>query len=123
MTTITTALDRCRVFHDLHRSDLFVIPNPWDVGSARVLVGLGFPALATTSAGFAWSVGRTDNRVTLEQALDHYREIVAAVPVPVAADFQGAFAVEPDRVAANVAAAVGTGLAGLSVEDSTGDAA
>ena len=118
---MTTSLDRCRVFHDLHKSGTFVIPNPWDIGSARALVSLGFPALATTSAGFAWSVGRADNRVTLEQALDHYRAIVSAVSVPVAADFEGAFAVEPDRVADNVGAAVRTGLAGLSVEDSTGD--
>ena len=115
--------DRYRVFHDLHRSGIFVIPNPWDIGSARVLVSLGFPALATTSAGFAWSVGCADNHVTLAQALDHYRAIVSAVSVPVAADFEGAFAVEPDRVADNVAAAVDTGLAGLSVEDSTGNVA
>ena len=120
---MTTSLDRCRVFHDLHKSGTFVIPNPWDIGSARVLVSLGFPALATTSAGFAWSVGRADNHVTLEQALDHYRAIVSAVTIPVAADFEGAFAIEPDRVADNVSAAVRTGLAGLSVEDSTGNAA
>jgi methylisocitrate lyase len=120
---MTTSLDRCRVFHDLHKSGTFVLPNPWDIGSARVLVSLGFRALATTSAGFAWSVGRADNHVTLEQALDHYRAIVSAVSIPVAADFEGAFAVEPERVAEHVSAAVGTGLAGLSVEDSTGDAA
>lgn len=120
---MNTSTDRCRVFHELHRSGIFVIPNPWDIGSACALVSLGFPALATTSAGFAWSVGRADNHVTLAQTLDHYRAIVGAVSVPVAADFEGAFAIEPDRVAENVAAAIGTGLAGLSVEDSTGSAA
>jgi methylisocitrate lyase len=118
---MTTSTDLCRAFHQLHASGIFVIPNPWDVGSARALTALGFSALATTSSGFAWSVGRADNHVTLEQALDHFRVMAAAVPIPVAADFEGGFAVEPDRVAENVAAAVGTGIAGLSIEDSTGN--
>jgi 2-methylisocitrate lyase-like PEP mutase family enzyme len=110
-------------FHELHASGCFVIPNPWDAGSARVLAGLGFPAVATTSAGFAWSLGRQDNRVSLEEALAHYRAVSAAAGVPVNADFEGGFAVAPEDVARNVSAAAETGIAGLSIEDSTGDAA
>ncbi len=97
------------------------MPNPWDLGSARLLVSLGFPALATTSSGFAWSLGRRDNRVTLEEALAHLRSISRGVPVPVNADFEGGFATAPEAVGANVAAATATGIAGLSIEDSTGD--
>jgi 2-methylisocitrate lyase-like PEP mutase family enzyme len=119
---MTNATDRCRAFHELHASGIFVIPNPWDVGSARALTALGYRALATTSSGFAWSVGRADNHVTLEQALDHFRAMAEAVPIPVAADFEGGFAVDPDKVADNVGAAVRTGIAGLSIEDSTGNA-
>ncbi len=107
-------------FRRLHESGCFVIPNPWDIGSARFLAQLGFPALATTSAGFAWSLGRRDNGVSLDEALAHFRAISAAVDVPVNADFEGGFAVEPERVAANVMAATATGIAGLSIEDSTG---
>ena len=99
-----------------------MLPNPWDLGSARRLAQLGFPALATTSSGFAWSVGRADNRVTLDQALEHFRSIAQGVEVPVNADFEGGFAVAPAEVAAHVAAATATGVAGLSIEDSTGDA-
>ena len=110
------------VFRRLHESGCFVIPNPWDLGSARTLVRLGFPALATTSSGFAWSVGRADNGVSLEQALAHFRQIAGGVEVPVNADFEGGFAVEPEKVAANVARAMDTGIAGISIEDSTGDA-
>ena len=116
---MTTSLDRCRQFHELHGSGTFVIPNPWDAGSARALASLGFLALATTSAGFAWSVGRADSRISLEQALDHFRSIANAVAVPVNADFEGGFAVAPDRVADNVSAAATTGISGLSIEDST----
>jgi methylisocitrate lyase len=114
---------RRSIFHELHASGCFVIPNPWDVGSARLLAGLGFRALATTSSGFAWSVGRQDNHVSLEQALSYMRAVAAAVALPVSADFEKGFAVEPAGVAANVSAAVGTGVAGLSIEDSTGDPA
>jgi 2-methylisocitrate lyase-like PEP mutase family enzyme len=99
-----------------------VIPNPWDLGSARLLAQLGFPALATTSSGFAWSLGRPDNRVSLHEALAHLRSIAHGVEVPVNADFEGGFATSPAAVAANVAAATDTGIAGLSIEDSTGDA-
>jgi len=115
--------DRVATFHRLHASGCFVMPNPWDTGSARALEQLGFPALATTSAGFAWTLGRADNQVTLEQALEHLRVVAAAVKVPVNADFEGGFAVDPQRVAANVTLAAATGIAGLSIEDSTGDEA
>ncbi len=118
---MTRAGERVRAFRELHARGCFVIPNPWDVGGAKVLAQLGFPALATTSSGFAWSVGRSDNHVTLEEALGHFRSVASAVPVPVNGDFEGGFAVEPEGVAANVAAAVETGVAGLSIEDSTGD--
>jgi 2-methylisocitrate lyase-like PEP mutase family enzyme len=113
--------DRCREFHHLHESGCFVIPNPWDVGSARALVQLGFKALATTSAGFAWSNGRADGRVSLDDVLAHLAAMSAAVEVPVSADFEGGFADDPNQVAANVAAAAATGIAGLSIEDSTGN--
>ena len=98
------------------------MPNPWDVGSARLLAGLGFKALATTSSGFAWTLGKSDNRVTLDEALAHLRGVAASVAVPINADFEGGFAVASDGVAANVARAVETGIAGLSIEDSSGDA-
>ena len=98
------------------------MPNPWDAGSARVLEQMGFKALATTSAGFAWSSGMADNQITLDQALAHLHQIVAAVAVPVNADFEGGFATAPERVAENVTLAVATGVAGLSIEDTTGDA-
>ena len=114
-------LSRCRVFRELHASGCFVIPNPWDPGSARTLAGLGFRALATTSSGFAWSLGRADNHVTLAEALAHFRAISSSVEVPVNADFEGGFAAEPLGVAEHVAAATATGIAGLSIEDSTGD--
>jgi len=109
-------------FRRLHETGCFVIPNPWDRGTAIYLASLGFKALATTSAGFAWSVGRADSAVTVEQVLEHLEEIASAVGVPVNADFEGGFAKEPQGVAANVARAVKTGIAGLSIEDSTGDA-
>lgn len=110
-----------QVFRQLHQRGCFVIPNPWDVGSARLLAQLGFPALATTSSGFAWTLGRQDNHVTLEEALGHFRAVANSVEVPVNGDFEGGFAVAPEQVAANVGKAVVTGLAGLSIEDSTGD--
>jgi len=120
---MTTIAERRRVFRELHREGCFVIPNPWDAGSARLLAALGFPALATTSSGFAWSRGRRDNHVTLEDALGYFRAVVEAVDLPVNGDFEGGFAVEPAAVAANVRTAVETGVAGLSIEDSTGDPA
>ena len=115
--------DRIAAFHRLHSSGCFVMPNSWDAGSARSLEQLGFPALATTSAGLAWTLGRADNQVTLDQALEHLRVIADAVSVPVNADFEGGFAVDPQQVAANVKLAASTGVAGLSIEDSSGNEA
>ncbi|WP_051485779.1 isocitrate lyase/PEP mutase family protein [Nocardioides sp. J54] len=112
---------RTATFRDLHATGCFVMPNPWDAGTARVLEQLGFPALATTSAGAAWSLGLADNHISLEQSLSHLEAVAAAVAVPVNADFQDGFAVEPEHVRANVARAVTTGIAGLSIEDASGD--
>ncbi len=120
---MTPPTDRHGTFRRLHESGCFVMPNPWDLGSARLLAGLGFPALATTSSGFAWSMGRPDNHVSLEEALAHLRSIAGGVELPVNADFEGGFAIEPAAVGANVVLATGTGVAGLSIEDSTGNAA
>lgn len=114
---------RTAAFRRLHESGCFVMPNPWDAGSARALASLGFPALATTSAGFAWSTGRPDNSVGLDETLVHLRLIVNAVDLPVNADFQDGYALEPEAVATNVGLAVGTGVAGLSIEDFSGDPA
>ena len=114
--------DRVATFHRLHASGCFVMPNPWDAGSARALAQLGFPALATTSSGFAWTLGRADNQVTLDEALHHLQVIADAVPVPVNADFEGGFAADPADVHTNVTLAVATGIAGLSIEDSRADA-
>ena len=91
--------DRIARFHRLHAEGCFVMPNPWDVGSARVLEDMGFQALATTSAGFAWTLGRADNHITLDDALTHLETMAAAVSVPLNADFEGGFAVEPGAVA------------------------
>jgi 2-methylisocitrate lyase-like PEP mutase family enzyme len=115
--------DKRRAFAALHQSGCFVIPNPWDAGSARYLQSLGFKALATTSAGFAWSHARADNGITRDMALAHLHEMVAAVDVPINADFENGFAPDAAGVAENVRLAVATGVAGLSIEDSTGDAA
>jgi 2-methylisocitrate lyase-like PEP mutase family enzyme len=119
----TTSAGRVSRFRALHESGCFVIPNPWDPGSARTLAALGFPALATTSSGFAWSQGARDNHLSLDAMLTHLSAIADAVEIPINADFEGGFAIEPDAVAANVARAVETGVAGLSIEDSTGDPA
>ena len=118
---MTTQAARVEEFARLHSSGCFVMPNPWDAGSARALEQMGFAALATTSAGLAWTLGRSDNQVTLDQALEHLHVISHSVQVPVNADFEGAYAVEPQKVYANVQRAASTGIAGLSIEDSTGD--
>ncbi|MBV6522387.1 MAG: hypothetical protein MNPFHGCM_02535 [Gemmatimonadaceae bacterium] len=118
-----TPIDRYARFRQLHQAGCFVIPNPWDVGSARLLEQLGFAALATTSSGFAWSLGLPDNHVSLSTALAHLKAVADAVRIPVNADFERGFAVEPQRVKTNVAAATDTGVCGLSIEDSTGDPA
>jgi 2-methylisocitrate lyase-like PEP mutase family enzyme len=114
---------QAEAFHRLHETGCFVMPNPWDVGSAIALEQMGFKALATTSAGYAWTLGRPDTGVQLEQTLEHFRRVSAAVDVPMNADFEGGFAGDPEEVAANVKLAAATGIAGLSIEDSTGDAA
>jgi 2-methylisocitrate lyase-like PEP mutase family enzyme len=118
-----TIADKRTTFRKMHESGCFVLPNPWDVGSARALQHLGFKAIASTSAGFAWSIGKADNRVTIEDVLSHLTGLCGAVDLPVNADFEGGFAHKAEKVGANVARAVKTGVAGLSIEDSTGDAA
>jgi 2-methylisocitrate lyase-like PEP mutase family enzyme len=115
--------DKRREFQRLHLSGCFVIPNPWDVGSAFYLQSLGFKALATTSAGFAWSQGYADGSAPREHMLAHLREIVDATDVPVNADFGSGFAHTPEQLEQSVRLAVETGVAGLSIEDSTADAA
>jgi 2-methylisocitrate lyase-like PEP mutase family enzyme len=119
---MTRREDAVAGFHELHRSGCFVMANPWDIGSARAFEQLGFAALATTSAGLAWTLGRPDAQVSLAEALSHFRAMANAVKVPVNADFEGGYAVDPTDVHANVALAAATGIAGLSIEDSTGDA-
>jgi 2-methylisocitrate lyase-like PEP mutase family enzyme len=113
--------NRIGAFHRLHESGCFVMPNPWDVGSAVVLEQIGFKALATTSSGFAWTVARPDNGVRRDEMLKHLRQIAAAVDVPLNADFENGYASDPDGVGVNVKLAAATGIAGLSIEDSTGD--
>jgi methylisocitrate lyase len=115
--------DKRAAFRKLHESGCFVLPNPWDVGSARALAQLGFKAIASTSAGYAWTIGRSDNRVTVDDVCEHLATLCKAVDLPVNADFEGGFAHKPEKVAINVARAVATGVAGLSIEDSTGDKA
>ncbi|MDE2002628.1 MAG: isocitrate lyase/phosphoenolpyruvate mutase family protein [Betaproteobacteria bacterium] len=115
--------DKRRRFRDLHSSGCFVIPNPWDIGSARYLQSLGFKALATTSSGFAWSRGRADNRVSRDAVLAHLAEMVDATDLPVNADFESGYARDAEGVAQSVRLAVETGVAGLSIEDSTSDEA
>ncbi len=118
---VTTA-DKRDTFRKLHESGCFIIPNPFDVGSAIALQKLGFKALASTSAGFAWTIGKADNRVTVDDVCNHLAAICAAVDITVNADYEDGFAHEPDKVAVNVGRAVKTGVAGLSIEDFTGDA-
>src|ERR671918_3174092 len=116
---------RRHTFRALHEQGCFVIPNPWDVGSARYLQHLGFPALATTSAGFAFSQGLPDSTddvvVSRDRSLAHIASITAAVDVPVTADFMSGYGLEPADVAESVARCVAAGVAGLSIEDATGD--
>jgi 2-methylisocitrate lyase-like PEP mutase family enzyme len=114
--------DKRRAFHKLHEAGCFAIPNPWDVGSARFLQGLGFKALATTSSGFAWSHGHRDGGMSRDRVLDHLTDMVEATNLPINADFESGFAPDAAGVAESVRLAVETGVAGLSIEDSTGDA-
>ncbi len=118
-----TVLEKRRTFRHLHESGCFVIPNPWDVGTARYLQQMGFKALATTSAGFAWSRGLGNGGVTRDMMLAHIAEISAAADVPVNADFEGGYAEAPEDVAESVRLCCETGVSGLSIEDYTGDMA
>src|SRR5581483_2830501 len=113
--------ERVAAFRRLHEAGCFVMPNPWDVGSAVALEEMGFAALATTSAGNAWTLGVPDNGLQRDQTLAHLRQVADAVDVPVNADFEGGFADDPEEVAVNVKLAAETGVAGLSIEDSTGN--
>ncbi|MFO7809100.1 oxaloacetate decarboxylase [Guyparkeria sp.] len=108
-------------FRELHQSGCFVLPNPWDAGSAKMLAGLGFKALATTSSGYAWSCGRADGQLSRAETLAHLRAMVDATDLPVNADFESGFAGTAEGVAESVGLAVETGVAGISIEDSTGD--
>jgi 2-methylisocitrate lyase-like PEP mutase family enzyme len=123
MTHIRPSIaDKRRAFHKLHETGCFVIPNPWDVGSARYLQGLGFKALATTSSGFAWSHGHRDGGMSRDRVLDHLTDLVEATDLPINADFENGFAPDAAGVAESVRLAAESGVAGLSIEDSTGDA-
>jgi len=115
--------ERRDAFHKLHEAGCFVMPNPWNVGTARYFQGLGFKALATTSSGFAHAQGCADGAVPREMMLQHLRDIVEAADLPVNADFEGGYADTPEGVAESVRLGVETGVAGLSIEDSTGDPA
>jgi 2-methylisocitrate lyase-like PEP mutase family enzyme len=116
-----TPADKRATFRRLHESGCFVIPNPWNAGSARYLQGLGFKALATTSSGFAHSEGFADGEQSCDEVLAHFSEIAAATDVPVNADFENGYADDINRIAANVTRCIATGVAGLSIEDATGD--
>lgn len=118
---MSAQVEAVAAFRRLHESGCFVMPNPWDLGSARALEQLGFRALATTSAGFAWTRGRPDAQVTRDEVLEHLRLVAEAVDVPVNADFEGGYAIAPEDVATNVRMAAETGIAGLSIEDASGD--
>jgi len=118
---MTTTADKRAQFRALHESGCFVIPNPWDVGSALALQSLGFKALASTSSGMAWSKGLSDNKVSRDVVLAHLTDLAAAADIPLNADFEGGFADDPNGVAESVALCIGTGVAGLSIEDSTGN--
>jgi 2-methylisocitrate lyase-like PEP mutase family enzyme len=116
-----SSADKRKIFRALHDSGCFAIPNPWDIGSARYLQSLGFKALATTSSGFAWSKGRADMAISRDMALEHMYEMARASELPLNADFENGFAHEPAGVADSVRLACETGIAGLSIEDSTGN--
>lgn len=118
--TVSTS-DKCATFRRLHDSGCFVIPNPWDAGSAVLLQSLGFKALASTSAGMAWTMAKPDNKVECGEVLAHLKTLTSVTDIPVNADFENGFADDPAGVAANVTRAIATGIAGLSIEDSTGN--
>jgi 2-methylisocitrate lyase-like PEP mutase family enzyme len=112
-----TVAEKRAAFRALHHQGCFVLPNPWDVGSARMLQHLGFVALASTSAGYAWTKGQPDYAMTCEGVLQHLASLCQAVDLPVNADFESGFAADPEGVARNVGLAIKTGVAGLSIED------
>src|SRR6266481_2306614 len=118
-----TIAEKRAAYRKLHESGCFVIPNPWDVGSARYLQGLGFKALASTSSGYAFTQGLPDGAVTRATMLAHLTELAAATDVPLNADFEGGYAEAPEGVAESVKLCIETGVAGLSIEDSTSDPA
>lgn len=120
--TVSIAARRA-AFRKLHDSGCFVLPNPWDIGSARLLQAMGFKALASTSSGLAWSMGKKDNHVGCDDVVAHLATLCAATDLPVNADFEAGFADDADGVAANVTRALATGIAGVSIEDSTGRSA
>ena len=111
---------RITAFRALHERGCFILPNPWDAGSAKRLEKLGFKALASSSSAAAWTLGLNDHQITIEQILDHLDRLCAATDLPVNADFESGFADSPEGVAANVKRALGTGIAGLSIEDQAG---
>jgi 2-methylisocitrate lyase-like PEP mutase family enzyme len=115
-----TTQEKRAAFKTMHSEGCFVIPNPWDAGSAKILAGLGFKALATTSAGFAWTLGQLDGTVSLELTLSNLRSIVEATDLPINADFESGFGEHPTDVENSVRLAINTGVAGLSIDDSTG---
>ena len=115
-----SAADKRRTFRELHESGCFVIPNPWDIGSARYLQHLGFKALASTSAGFAFAQARPDGAVPRDMMLAHLHELCAATDVPINADFEAGYADDPAGVAESVRLCVETGVAGISIEDCEG---
>ena len=117
-----TIAEKRQTFRKLHEAGCFVIPNPWDVGTARCLQGLGFKALATTTPATPMSLGFPDGGLSVDAVLSHYRELAEATDVPLNADFEDGFADDPEGVAANIARCIATGVAGLSVEDSPKDA-
>ena len=120
---MTTTLEKAERFRELHaREGAFVIPNPWDVGSARLLEGLGFVALATTSSGFAWTLGRSDGRVSLDEALEHSRSLAGATSIPLSADLENGYADDPATVARTIDRAAEAGASGGSIEDWSGEA-
>ena len=118
---MVTVAEKRAAFRRLHDSGFFVIPNAWDAGSATRLVKLGFPAIASTSAGAAWALGKNDGELSLDEVLDHLVRLVEAVDVPINADFENGFADSPQGVGANVKKAVATGVAGVSIEDWSGE--
>lgn len=118
----SSASQKRAAFRALHQSGCFVLPNPWDAGSASVLAGLGFKALATTSSGYAWSCARADGQMPRDEVLAHMRYMAQATDLPVNADFESGYADTPEGVAESVRLAIETGVAGISIEDSTGDA-